>query len=196
MIVVCRKVATLCFLETGLELLFYAMCQARTVRQSNLAQRHVRWGHWCSRTGWSLLWRPQNILWQLSLPWIILAVRLAAKGAAPACQLNKDKTRQRKLQIKRVERWEQRKRRGRREKKKKKIKEKENLMGNSINQYCVLWNVLKSSYFWSTYGFIHTSQLTCCGKASVPERLLLYNRTTHGECSTQVFDGWTGWKFI
>lgn len=62
-------------------------------------------------------------------------------------------------------------------------------MGNSINQYCVLWNVLKSSYFWSAYGFIHTSHPTWHSKASVPESLLLYNSTKHGECSSQVFDG-------
>lgn len=43
-IVVCRKMATICFLEIGLELLFYAMPQARTVWQPNSAQRHVIWG--------------------------------------------------------------------------------------------------------------------------------------------------------
>lgn len=44
MIVVYRKVATLCSLEIGLELLLYAMPQARTVWQTNPAQRHIRRG--------------------------------------------------------------------------------------------------------------------------------------------------------
>lgn len=80
---------------------------------------------------------------------------------------------------------------GKEEKRRK--REKENLMGNSINQYCVLWNVLKNSYFWAH--MILSTPLSLLAVAR-PEYLLLYNRTTQGECNTQVFDGWIGWKFI
>lgn len=86
MTTVCRKVATLCFLEIGLELLFSAMPQARRAQLPSPAQRHLRWGHRCCGTGWSRLRWPPHTLPQH--PRTILVAGLPLRGAAPACQWN------------------------------------------------------------------------------------------------------------